>query len=80
MRSTHLKSVLRAEIKMRSGFEVMSHPTIEHLREGFFCKIDFSVSGDAPKDFIAVYVHGRGRKAQMSSWPTYIGKGSVLEF
>ncbi len=74
MRSTHLKSVLRAEIKMRSGFEVISHPTIEHLREGYFCKIDFSVSGDAPKDFIAVYMHGRGRKAQMSSWPTYIAK------
>jgi hypothetical protein len=59
---------------MRSGFEVASHPRIEHLREGFFYKIDFSVSGDAPKDFIAVYVYGRCRKAQMSGWPTYIAK------
>jgi hypothetical protein len=59
MLSTNLSSVLRAEIKMRSGFEVTFHPTIEHLREGFFCKLDISVSGDAPKDFIAVYVHGR---------------------
>lgn len=74
MRSTDLKSILRAEIKMRSGFEVLSHPTIEHVREGYFCKIDFSVAGDAPKDFIAVYTHGRGRKAQMLSWPAYIAK------
>jgi hypothetical protein len=74
MRSTNLKSVLRAEIKMRSGFEVVSHPTIEPLREGFFCKLDISVSGEAPKDFIAVYVHGRGRKVQMTSWPAYIAK------
>lgn len=59
---------------MHSGFEVASHPTIEHLREGFFCKRDISVSGEAPKDFIAVYVHGRGRKAQMASWPAYIAK------
>jgi hypothetical protein len=74
MRSTHLASVFRAEVKMQSGFEVVSHPTIEHLRDGFFCKIDFSVGGDAPKDFIAVYVHGRGKKAQMSKWPRYIAK------
>jgi hypothetical protein len=74
MRSTDLKSVLRAEIKMYSGFEVVSHPTIEHLREGFFCKLDISISGDAPKDFLAVYVYGRGRKAHISDWPTYIAK------
>ncbi|MSU56780.1 MAG: hypothetical protein EXS35_01110 [Pedosphaera sp.] len=73
-RSTQLKSIARAEIKKRSGFEVASHPTITYLREGFFCKIHRTVSGDAPKDFIAVYDFGRGRKAQMSDWPAYIAK------
>lgn len=74
MRSTDLKSVHLAPIKMRSGFEVMSHPTIDHVREGFFCKMDISVAGDAPKDFIGVYVHGRAKKSQMPSWPAYIAK------
>ena len=72
--SRDLKSVRPAEIKKRSGFEVVSHPTIGHLRAGFFCKVNASVSGDAPKDFLRVYVYGRGRKAQPGSWPAYIAK------
>jgi hypothetical protein len=69
-----LHSVRPAQIKRRSGFEVVSHPSIEHLRAGFFCKVNASVSGDAPKDFLRVYAYGRGRKAQPTSWPAYIAK------
>src|SRR5439155_2656287 len=72
--SKSLKSVRPAEIKKRSGFEVISHPTIDHLRDGFFCKVDASVSGDAPKDFLRIYVYGRGRKSKPTSWPAYIAK------
>jgi hypothetical protein len=70
----NLKSVRPAEIKRHSGFQLHSHPTIDYLREGFFCKVDASVSGDAPKDFLRVYVYGRGRKANPTSWPAYIAK------
>ena len=72
--SKSLNSVRPAEIKKRSGFEVVSHPTIDHLRDGFFCKVDASVSGDAPKDFLRIYVYGRGRKSKPTSWPAYIAK------
>ena len=74
MHTTNLESVPRAEIKRRSGFELVSHSAIAHLREGYFCKLDISVSGDAPKDFLRVYDYGRGRKAHMSDWPAYIAK------
>jgi hypothetical protein len=74
MRSTNLRSIAKSEIKVLSGYDVASHPSIKHLREGYFCKLDVSVSGDAPKDFIAVYEYGDGRKVTMSAWPTYIAK------
>src|SRR5205085_5164216 len=32
------------------------------------------VSGDAPKDFLLIYNHGRKNKARMHEWPAYIAK------
>lgn len=72
--SKDLKSVCPAPIKTHSGFEVISHPTIQPLREGFFCKVHAAVSGAAPKDFLRVYEYGRGRKKHLETWPAYIAK------
>jgi HipA-like C-terminal domain len=74
---TELSRICRAEIKRRSGNEIASHATIAHLREGYFEKIEVSVGGDAPKDFIRVYEHADGtkqRKAEPRHWPAYIAK------
>ena len=35
---------------------------------------DMTVSGDAPKDFVRIYEHGHGRKANSHTWPMYIAK------
>lgn len=32
------------------------------------------MSGDAPKDFVRIYEHGHGRKANSHMWPMYIAK------
>jgi hypothetical protein len=74
MYTTKLADIAKSEIKHRSGFEVVSHPEIEHLREGYFCKPEISISGDAPKDFLRIYKHGRRHKARMHEWPAYIAK------
>jgi hypothetical protein len=69
-----LAGICRAEIKRYSGFEIVSHPIIQPLRSGFFRRINATISGDAPKDFIRVYQYGRGRKAQPETWPAHIAK------
>jgi hypothetical protein len=74
MHSTSLKSIAVSQIKRRSGFEVVSHHGIDHVRAGYFCRLDISVPGDAPKDFLRIYDYGRGRKVRMSDWPSYIAK------
>lgn len=74
MHTTNLESIHRSEIKRRSGFEITSHRGIDHPRAGYFCRVDTSVSGDAPKDFLRIYGYGRGRKVRMSDWPACIAK------
>jgi hypothetical protein len=69
-----LARIALAPIKERSGHEVVSHPSIAHLRDGQFRIVERTVSGDAPKDFLRIYEHGRGHKARIASWPQYIAK------
>ena len=74
MYSTDLSSIAISDIKRRSGFEVVSDHGIEHLRAGYFCRPDVSISGDAPKDFLRIYNYGRKHKVRMQEWPAYIAK------
>jgi hypothetical protein len=73
-RKSDLATIARAEIKRTSGFDITSHPTIQPLRSGFFQKINISISGDAPKDFVRIYEYGRCRKAHTETWPAHIAK------
>src|SRR5438874_1354953 len=73
-RTRHLAAISRAEIKRWSGFEIASHASIEHLREGNFRKINKGVAGDAPKDFLRIYTYGEAHKTRPDHWPAYIAK------
>jgi hypothetical protein len=47
------------------------------LRKGYWKELDFSVGGDAPKNFIALYEYEEGsgiRKSNPDTWPRYIAK------
>lgn len=35
---------------------------------------EYSITGDAPKQYVRIYEYGDGRKAKVSSWPLYIAK------
>lgn len=69
-----LRSVQTAEIKNFSGFDVAFHPTISSLREGNFRKMNWTIVGEAPKDFLRLYEHGGTHKARSQDWPGYIAK------
>jgi hypothetical protein len=60
-----------------AGFTVVSHPSIAVLRKGYYQKVSWVVSGEAPKDFLRVYEYGTGRKANPGTWPAYIAKVGV---
>lgn len=47
------------------------------LRKGYWKELDFSVGGDAPKNFIALYEYSKDsgiRKSNSKTWPKYIAK------
>ena len=71
---TNLSAIRRAEIRARSGFEIVSDPSIKHVRQGFFARVNLEVSGDAPKDFLRIYEYDRGKKANPNTWPAHIAK------
>ncbi|HZR78652.1 MAG TPA: HipA domain-containing protein [Chthoniobacterales bacterium] len=71
---SHLKRIRLAEIRARTGHEILAHPTIAHLKDGKFRIINRTVAGDAPKDFFQVYEHGAAHRSAISSWPKYIAK------
>ncbi len=51
---------------------LQSVPTIK--KADFFILTDFSVGGDAPKDFIKVYRYGETRRKNVNQWIGYIAK------
>jgi hypothetical protein len=69
-----LQHIETAEIKNRSGFDVVFHPTIAPLREGCFRKMNWTIVGEAPKDFLRIYEHGGTNKRRSSEWPGFIAK------
>lgn len=60
-----------------SGVSINLHKYIPRLREGHWMELNFSVGGDAPKNFIALYSYERDsriRKNKPQTWPRYIAK------
>lgn len=63
-----------APITNRSGFDFISHPTIESVREGYFRKMNWTIVGEAPKDFLRIYQYGAANRSRTGKWPGYIAK------
>jgi len=61
-------------INKHTGFNISSPKVIPPIRNGFHKIVDKSVGGDAPKDFIKVYIFGEGRKSKPTKWPAFIAK------
>lgn len=64
----------KATIINRSGYEIGRPSCIKSLRKGYFRTTNRSVGGDAPKDLVAIYEYGNGRRANPKNWPTHIAK------
>lgn len=58
----------------RSGYEIGRPKCIEPLRKGYFRVKSESVGGDAPKDLVAIYEYGQGRRITPKNWPRHIAK------
>lgn len=60
----------------QSGFRITPHRYCPALKSAQWFAINKTMTGDAPKDFIAIYEYGADgcRKSKKSSWPTYIAK------
>ncbi len=62
-------------ILKHSGYEPRQHKDITVLKRGhYFVLDDYTITGDAPKNFIKVYEYGEARKANKSKWTFYIAK------
>jgi hypothetical protein len=60
-----------------SGVQLNLQKCIPSLRKGYWEKLDFSVGGDAPKNFISIYEYQKGskvRRSNPSTWFRYIAK------
>lgn len=60
----------------KNSWARISHPgRILTVKKHQYCIVDgFSITGDAPKEFIRVYEYGAARKASPQNWPLYIAK------
>lgn len=68
------KHINKLKIIAHSEFEP-KHGSIQSAKRKNYCIVkDFSISGDAPKDFIRLYRYGLCKKVSISSWPLYIAK------
>lgn len=70
--------MLKIEIvEKQSGVKLNLSRCIPHLKKGYWKELDFSVGGDAPKSFIALYKYQKNssiRKANCNTWSKYIAK------
>jgi len=65
----------KVPVKEHSGFEPKIGKTIPTIKNHqYFVIDDYSISGDAPKDFIRVYEYGKARKIYRKKWSLYIAK------
>ncbi len=69
-----LQCLQPAPLINRSGFDVFSHPSILPIREGYFEKVNWTIVGEAPKDFLRIYEYGAVHKTRSAHWPAYIAK------
>ncbi|WDQ16791.1 HipA domain-containing protein [Rhodopirellula sp. P2] len=60
----------------KSGMSVNANRFCPNLKSRDWIAIDEAMTGDAPKDFLAVYEYGAGscRRANRRTWPRYIAK------
>jgi hypothetical protein len=59
-----------------SGYPIRAHRHCPHLKKTRWFALDMAMTGDAPKDFLAVYEYGvsRCKRNRQKSWPCYIAK------
>lgn len=70
-----MKYLGKVKIINHSGFKPEFSRSIETLRKKYyFIEDDYSITGDAPKDFIRLYEYGEARKSNKLNWPLYIAK------
>lgn len=62
-------------INYSGGIEIpIIHGAIAPLRTGYYRILKDDLGGDAPKDFIAVYEYGHGKKSKPRNWNRHIAK------
>ncbi len=69
-----LRCLEAAPITNRSGFDISFHPAIEPVRDGYFRKMNWTIVGEAPKDFLRIYEYGAINRIRTGEWPGYIAK------
>jgi hypothetical protein len=68
------RSLPKSDIIGYSGFDQSRLECLEPLRDGYYRVSKDSVGGDAPKDFIRVYEHGRAFRSSSRAWPAFVAK------
>lgn len=70
-----LRSQDSPQIVNRSGFDIVSEKLIPHLRANtFWLDSEYTIPGDAPKDFLRAYEYGVAKKRNARAWPAHIAK------
>jgi len=57
-----------------SGDSTNLQGKVSPLRKGYYTVLPQPIAGDAPKDFIRAYEHGKAHYANKRNWPLYIAK------
>lgn len=68
------KNVVHIVPEKETGFRLRVGEGAKVIKRGQYWVTDFSVTGEAPKDFIKVYEFGQCRKANRKGWVGYIAK------
>ena len=75
MKSKKLYRVKTKDIENFSGVNInLVHGKIRPLKRGYYKVLDFSVGGDAPKEFIQAYRYGDCPKRDRENWSKFIAK------
>lgn len=63
------------KLEKNSGARIKKPGKIQTVKKHQYCIVDgYTITGDAPKEFIRVYDYGEARKAEPKKWPLYIAK------
>ena len=70
-----MKYLDHVNIIYRSGYNPKFGRSIKTLRKNYYFIVDdYTITGDAPKDFIRLYEFGESKKSDKKNWPLYIAK------